>query len=817
MAVRIQGYEQRTSPSGAGPTPVAHGQTVDMGIARGLGQVAGALDDVAALQGQRLKQAEMEKQKQEAEDAKVYAGTAISKARDDMLTHFTELQNTADPGAPEFTKKFNDDFSKYETELLANAPNETSRTFLKERMVALRDSMSGQAITYEVGERRRYNVDQRQQAIDTTASTLARDPTNFSQVMAEQKAINDALEIPPAEKAALNDKLNATVATSVTLAMAKRDPVMTRAYLADRIGVDVAEIAGPAKTAPNAQEVQGKYEAIAGAMGFTTTSTTRTPEENAKVGGVPNSQHLVGTARDYSIKGKTPQEVEAFVLALREEGFEASVHTKGTAPHVHSELPPDKVRGPTVAEAMTKKPDGQKTGNPAIDLLTVPQVISLLGTVDAEIGRQQSEFRSLIATREADDLAAYGDGKQPPQPITAGEFMQAYGGVEGTRRYQAYQGAARFASNVNGLALKSNADIQATLAASAPKPGPGYATASKQYDALVQAAQAVVKARNEDPMAFAAARGVAPIEPLNLADQAQMREQLRARVGVADTMSRQYGTAYTLVTNAEKDQLVEKMAGWTAPEKGQFLASVRQALPDNAAYHSLMAQLRPDSPVTATAGSLYALGDAKVTVGSGGFFGTAPTMTAAQVAQKLLIGEDLLNPTKDAKGQDGKPKLPMPQDSDLRAAWSEYTGGAYAGAPETEQANYQAFRAFYAAEAAAKGQFDGQFDPKIAQRAAQAVTGGVIDVGKSQVLLPYGVDEATTLDALEREWAKARDAAGLPASIDLDKLSLQTVGDGQYMISAGTGPVRDRNNQVIILRVSRAATSVPGQRMRAGL
>ena len=46
--------------------------------------------------------------------------------------------------------------------------------------------------------------------------------------------------------------------------------------------------------------------------------------------------------------------------------------------------------------------------------------------------------------------------------------MQAYGGVEGTRRYQAYQGAARFASNVNGLALKSNADIQATLAASAP-------------------------------------------------------------------------------------------------------------------------------------------------------------------------------------------------------------------------------------------------------------------------------------------------------------------------------------------------------------
>lgn len=74
---------------------------------------------------------------------------------------------------------------------------------------------------------------------------------------------------------------------------------------------------------------------------FRTTSTIRTPEQNRRVGGVSNSQHVSGTARDFSINGKTPDQVSDFLGALRGSGFEAFTHDAGSGEHVHAELPPE--------------------------------------------------------------------------------------------------------------------------------------------------------------------------------------------------------------------------------------------------------------------------------------------------------------------------------------------------------------------------------------------------------------------------------------------------------------------------------------------
>ena len=85
--------------------------------------------------------------------------------------------------------------------------------------------------------------------------------------------------------------------------------------------------------------VQTKLGALGDQHGFETTSTTRSKAENDKVGGVTNSQHLSGTARDYSVKGKSPAQVAAFASALKAEGFEVITRDHGTGPHVHAELP----------------------------------------------------------------------------------------------------------------------------------------------------------------------------------------------------------------------------------------------------------------------------------------------------------------------------------------------------------------------------------------------------------------------------------------------------------------------------------------------
>ncbi|UNY50211.1 hypothetical protein [Stenotrophomonas phage vB_SmeS_BUCT700] len=86
--------------------------------------------------------------------------------------------------------------------------------------------------------------------------------------------------------------------------------------------------------------VQARYAALAEQYGFTTTSVTRTAEENKAVGGVANSQHLdsIGTARDFRTKDKTPEQIKEFADALRSEGFHVITKDHGTGPHIHVQL-----------------------------------------------------------------------------------------------------------------------------------------------------------------------------------------------------------------------------------------------------------------------------------------------------------------------------------------------------------------------------------------------------------------------------------------------------------------------------------------------
>jgi hypothetical protein len=64
---------------------------------------------------------------------------------------------------------------------------------------------------------------------------------------------------------------------------------------------------------------------------------------------------------------------------------------------------------------------------------------------------------------------------------------------------------------------------------------------------LVQAAQRVLEQRAEDPIAFAAAAGLAAVQPLDLNDPQAFTAELRARVGVAATISCIFSNSFTSV------------------------------------------------------------------------------------------------------------------------------------------------------------------------------------------------------------------------------------------------------------------------------
>lgn len=88
---------------------------------------------------------------------------------------------------------------------------------------------------------------------------------------------------------------------------------------------------------PKQSGTVGTLSAMGEEKGFRVTSTTRTPEENKKDKGVANSKHLVGEAVDFSIKGKTKEEIADFVSALKEAGYQVVSTPHGTGPHIHAE------------------------------------------------------------------------------------------------------------------------------------------------------------------------------------------------------------------------------------------------------------------------------------------------------------------------------------------------------------------------------------------------------------------------------------------------------------------------------------------------
>jgi len=88
--------------------------------------------------------------------------------------------------------------------------------------------------------------------------------------------------------------------------------------------------------------VQSDYRTLASAYGATITSMTRTPAQNAAVGGAANSQHLAGTdtACDFVVP---PDKADAFMADAKARGYQVIDERKkgGTGPHIHLQLPPN--------------------------------------------------------------------------------------------------------------------------------------------------------------------------------------------------------------------------------------------------------------------------------------------------------------------------------------------------------------------------------------------------------------------------------------------------------------------------------------------
>jgi hypothetical protein len=442
------------------------------------------------------------------------------------------------------------------------------------------------------------------------------------------------------------------------------------------------------------------------------------------------------------------------------------------------------------------------------------KLYQLRNLAESRVAQVQTQVRGEAERVVGDALAMHKDGKVDPFNLTPDYFNRAFG-ADGPRRFTEYKAGQGMAQAIGNFASQSPEQIAAVIQAAAPAQGPGYAMADARQQVMVQAARQVIEERAKDPQAFAMRHGLASTRPLDMNQPATMAPELAKRQATAAAMRDRYSTPLRVFTVAEAQQLSQVLAAFPTEGKIAYLDQLRRGLTDPQTFRAAMAQIAPDSPVTAVAATILTAMDNVVM--PGGMFSDNTVLQPRKVAATMLEGEAILNPTRGAKAQDGRGgKFPMPKEADLELAFTQAVGKAFRNDAAGFGTAYQAFKAYYAGAASQRGVLSEQIDNKLAKEAIAAATGGVIDFnGAGEVLKPWGTSDDQFKNEIAAEFNRLIEVVGYKGT-SLDNLrayGLLGLGQGRYAVVNGSDALRAPTGQAIILTLqARSTAQIPGAR-----
>lgn len=295
----------------------------------------------------------------------------------------------------------------------------------------------------------------------------------------------------------------------------------------------------------------------------------------------------------------------------------------------------------------------------------------------------------------------------------------------------------------------------------------------------------------KSPLEFAYRQGLAEPVATNLADPVQDPTGLQAQARQAYAMRDSYGAPLTPLLPDQVQQIQAHLGKATTDQKMNWFGSLSMALKplddDNAAYTAAVAQLAPDSPVTAHAGDAAGKG-------------------RTQAAKLMLAGEAILRPNRKEDGKPDQGKLfPMPPEIDMRREFEARTGNAFAGNEEFRNASYQATIAIYAKLSSDAGDAAGQINSKRLTEATNLAIGNVVKWNGVKTIVPYSMNEGTFTRELDArlKLLKGQYAEGMTPEKAYD-LPLYIVGDGRYKLQVSNGFLLDKNGKPLIVDFNQA-------------
>nr|WP_321268187.1 hypothetical protein [Alcaligenes faecalis] len=214
MATRIPiplGQQRQSTPLGmpAARAPMVAVEDPTGRAVAGLGQAVGQIGDAV--------------KRQQKEDAIAWVSKASSDDQIKWMQRMVELQETAEPGAPDFTPRFIKEFDDYTDQAIQNAP-EFARSAYRESLTRQRTQFGGNAINFEATKRSEYIVSQYGTGLDSDARSIALEPSLYDERRALRLAALNESTLPASVKTKLIGDAEATMAYAAGAAMIDRDP-----------------------------------------------------------------------------------------------------------------------------------------------------------------------------------------------------------------------------------------------------------------------------------------------------------------------------------------------------------------------------------------------------------------------------------------------------------------------------------------------------------------------------------------------------------------------------------------------------------------
>lgn len=304
----------------------------------------------------------------------------------------------------------------------------------------------------------------------------------------------------------------------------------------------------------------------------------------------------------------------------------------------------------------------------------------------------------------------------------------------------------------------------------------------------------------KDGLSYWAAQGN-KLPPLDITkpETLQQREQLSTQLSSLYGMPRDN----FLLSQDDKPMLNNLLSSARASDRMQTLQNLHQGFSEGA-YHVVMDKIRPDSPTTAYAGDMYGM-KATQPGETHWFSPNDPALTSTDVANRLLQGEDMINPMKQDK--EGT-KMPMPPDTEFRTVGKslDYLGAA--GSPEMGDSSFRAMKSYYAWASGRDHDLSGVIKPDRVDEAWQAVQGNTASMGPSgkSVVAPWGMSESDFRDKMQTAYTKQAEAQGVNIkSFPFQAAKFENIpsrgspmATGAYFVRSGNGYLSKNGKPVII-------------------